>query len=93
MCNIYVMLYEPHVHVRLRFTVGLVKCISQQHSVVTPHSWTLVMVRLPRRARKSVGLVTIAAHIGLTRMCYEPLTPKLTGYTFGRNDIYLVKSK
>jgi hypothetical protein len=46
--------------------------------MVTQHSRTLVMVRLQRRARKIVGLVTIAAHIGCTRMCYEPLTPKLT---------------
>ena len=48
------------------------ECISLEHSQVTPHCPTLVMVRLHRRARKQVGLYTIAAHIGCTRMCYEP---------------------
>ena len=87
------MFYDPQFHVRLRFTVGLRKCISHQHRMETPHSCTLVMVRVPRRARKIIGLVIIAALIGLTRMCYESVTPTLTGYTFGRNDIYLVNSK
>ena len=47
-----------------RFTVGLRKCVFHQHSMHTPHSCTLVMVRVSRRARKIKGLVIIAAHIG-----------------------------
>ena len=45
-------------------TVGVRKCVSHQHSMHTPHSCTLVMVRVSRLARKIKGLVIIAAHIG-----------------------------